>query len=364
MGHAPRAGGIAVTIKHVHRFKDRHGKARHYLRLPGVKAVSLPGEPGSPAFMRAYQDAVAAYVPPADSLSRALPGSMRDLAERYYATARFKKLAPSTSRVTRGVLDRFNEAHGDKGASRIQTRHLDAIFNAMADRPMAAMNLRKRLRALFRLAIKLGWRADDPTIATDTFKGGTWHTWTDEEVATFEARWPVGTRQRLAFDLLLYTGQRSGDARRMTWVHLAGGKVRVKQAKTGAELTIMRHPELAPSLNAFRRDIGVIVLTEEGKPFSEKGFGNWMADAIDAAGLPDACVTHGIRKAAARRLAEAGCTAHEIMSITGHTSLKEAQRYAEAASRELLATRAIGKVVNAGGTSGSQTQLANFPEKE
>jgi len=353
-----------VTIKHVHRFKDRHGKARHYLRLPGVKAVALPGDPGSPAFMRAYHEAVSAYAPPADSASRAVPGSMRDLAERYYATGRFRALAASTSRVTRGVLDRFMETHGDKSASKIQTIHLDALFSAMSDRPAAAMNLRKRLRALFRLAIKLGWRSDDPTAATDTFKLGTWHTWTDEEVAAFEARWAVGTRQRLAFDLLLYTGQRSGDARRMTWVHVAGGKVRVKQAKTGVELTIMRHPDLGPSLDAFRRDIGTIVLTEYGRPFSEKGFGQWMADAIDAAGLPDACVTHGIRKAAARRLAEAGCTAHEIMSITGHTSLKEAQRYAEAASRELLATRAIGKIVNAGGTSASQTYVQTSTDKE
>ena len=108
---------------------------------------------------------------------------------------------------------------------------------------------------------------------------------------------------------------------------------------------------------AFHRDVGCIVVTEFGKPFSEHGFGNWMADAITAAGLPDACVTHGIRKAAARRLAEAGCTPHEIQSITGHTTLKEVERYTAAVSREALATAAIGKVANAGGTPGLQTDL-------
>ncbi|AZO78078.1 hypothetical protein B5U98_21000 [Bosea sp. Tri-39] len=103
--------------------------------------------------------------------------------------------------------------------------------------------------------------------------------------------------------------------------------MRVKQVKTGADLMIHRHPDLEPSLDAFRLDVGTMVLTEFGHPFTEKGFGNWMADAIDAAGLPERCVTHGIRKAAARRLAEAGCTAHEIASITGHKSLNEVQRY-------------------------------------
>lgn len=364
MGRSSGAGGVTVTIKHVHRFKDRHGKVRHYLRLPDVKAIALPGEPGDPAFMRAYHEAIEANAAPGDvSLSRAAPGSMRDLAERYYATGRYKDKSERTRYVERKIFDRFMMKWGDRPAAKIETRHLDAIFTGMSATPAAAMDLRKRLRNLFRLAIKLGWRKDDPLVATDTFKGGTWHTWTDDEIAAFEARWPVGTRQRLAFDLLIFTGQRSGDVRRMLWTDARRGKTMVVQAKTGARLTIAQHPALAPSLDAFRKDVGCIVVTEFGKPFSEHGFGNWMADAIGAAGLPDACVTHGVRKAAARRLAEAGCTAHEIQAITGHTTLKEVERYTAAVSREHLATSAIGKVVNAGGTSGSQTNLQTASKK-
>ncbi len=354
MGRGSGAGGVTVTIKHVHRFKDRHGKVRHYLRLPGVKAVALPSEPGAPEFMRAYHEAIAAQAT-AGGRSGAIAGSMRDLAERYYATGRYKDKSERTRYVEKKIFDRFLAKHGDKRASAIETRHLDAIFGLMSDTPAAAMDLRKRLRNLFRLAIKLGWRKDDPVAATDTFKLGTWHTWTDDEIEAFEAHWPVGTRQRLAFDLLIFTGQRSGDVRRMLWTDARRGRTMVVQAKTGAKLTIAQHPALAPSLDAFRKDVGCIVITEFGKPFSEHGFGNWMADAISAAGLPDRCVTHGVRKAAARRLAEAGCTAHEIQAITGHTTLKEVERYTAAVSREHLATSAIGKVANAGGTSGSQT---------
>lgn len=356
MGRGTR--GTAVIVKHVHSFKDRHKRQRHYLRIPGEKPVALPGERGDAEFMAAYNAAVAAHAARKDekpSLSKAKPKSMRDLAERYFESTKFKGKADRTRHVERLVIERFLVKHGEKSALSIETRHLDAIFSGMASTPAAAMDLRKKLKALFTLSIKLGWRRDDPTAATDSFKLGTWHSWEDEEVEAFEKKWAIGTRQRFAFDLLIYTGQRSSDVRRMKWTDSRGEKIRVKQAKTGAELMIHRHPDLDPSLKAFRKDVGTMVVTEFGKPFTEKGFGNWMADAIHDAGLPDRCVTHGIRKAAARRLAEAGCTAHEIASITGHKSLKEVQRYTEAVARTSLAESAIGKVASKGGTSGSQT---------
>ena len=53
------------------------------------------------------------------------------------------------------------------------------------------------------------------------------------------------------------------------------------------------------------------------------------------------------RKAAARRLAEAGCTPHEIMSITGHTTLKEVTRYTDAVNRERLARSGMARLKEA-----------------
>jgi integrase len=69
-----------------------------------------------------------------------------------------------------------------------------------------------------------------------------------------------------------------------------------------------------------------------------------MADKIDKAGLPNECVAHSLRKAAARRLAEGGCPPHEIMAITGHTSLKEVQRYTEEVDQMRLADTAIARL--------------------
>jgi len=72
-----------------------------------------------------------------------------------------------------------------------------------------------------------------------------------------------------------------------------------------------------------------------------KGFGNMMSDAIREAGLPQRCKPHGLRKAAARRLAEAGCSATEIIAIIGYKTLAEVERYTRAAEQEQLARRAI-----------------------
>ncbi len=94
-----------------------------------------------------------------------------------------------------------------------------------------------------------------------------------------------------------------------------------------------------------------ILKTAFGESFTAKGISNFMADKIGAAGLPDRCVTHGLRKAAARRLAEAGCSANEIQAITGHVSLEEVARYTRAAEQKKLARAAIDRLAGPGATS-------------
>jgi integrase len=85
------------------------------------------------------------------------------------------------------------------------------------------------------------------------------------------------------------------------------------------------------------------LVTEFGKPFTAAGFGNWFREQCDVANLRH-CSFHGLRKAASVRLAEAGCTPHEIAAITGHASLKEIVRYTQTADRKRLARSAMEKV--------------------
>src|SRR5256885_1291498 len=102
-------------------------------------------------------------------------------------------------------------------------------------------------------------------------------------------------------------------------------------------------PQLAIPVHAHLRghlaevsDNMTFLMTELGKPFTAAGFSHWFRARCDEAGLPH-CSAHGLRKAAARRLAEAGCTEHEIAAITGHASLREIARYTKAADQQRLA---------------------------
>ena len=88
--------------------------------------------------------------------------------------------------------------------------------------------------------------------------------------------------------------------------------------------------------------------TAHGKPFTVAGFGNAFHDWCKAAGLKDRSA-HGLRKAAARRFAEAGCTTKQIAAITGHKTLSEVERYTASAEQERMAREAISRLILSGG---------------
>lgn len=145
--------------------------------------------------------------------------------------------------------------------------------------------------------------------------------------------------------------------------HLRGDRISVRQQKTGVQLEIPIHPELARVIAATPSDNLTFLVTKahranQSKPFTAPGFGNWFREVCDEAGLP-LCSAHGLRKAVARRLAEAGCSEHVIAAITGHRSLQEVRRYTASASQVLLAQQAIQAMP---GSNGEQ-KLANPPNR-
>lgn len=334
-----------LRLRYVDRFKDRHGTVRHYFRRSGGKRFVLPGEPGSAEFMAAYQEALA-QATPARVHERGNAGTFARLASDYFRSADFKRLKPSSQAVSRGIIEAFIAKHGHKPVAMFERRHATQIIGKKADTPAAANNLLKKLRVLLKFAIAEGWRPDDPTTGIKKFREGTHHTWTEAEIAQFEARWPIGTRERTAFALHLFTAQRRGDVCAMVWPAYdpATGSIDVVQEKTGVALTIPVHPHLRAALAAWPRSHMVILTNSRAKPYTVESYGNWMADSIAAAGLPERCVLHGLRKAACRRLAEAGCSARQIMAIAGHKSLDEAERYTEAADQKRMARQAVAKL--------------------
>lgn len=336
-----------IRLPYVDRFVDRKGTLRHYFRRPGGKRIPLPGAPGTQAWMDAYLAARDAEPDQPKAKKRGAEGTFDRLLGEYFESAAYRKLKAPTKRAYRLAMERLVtlEGMGHRRVDGMSRRNVLSIVARRADRPSAANDALKKLRILFKFAIEEEWTTHDPTLKIEKQAEGTHHTWTDEEIEAFEAQWPLGTVQRTAFALLLFTGQRVSDVARMAWVDVnpAGDAISVTQEKTGTKLRLALHPSLLEALAAWPKHERAILVTGYGKPFTVKGLSNKMADAFDAAGLPKQCVTHGLRKAAARILAEAGCTVHEIAAITGHKSLSEVERYTKQADQLLLSRAANSK---------------------
>ena len=321
------------------RLRDRHGTLRYYVRRPGCKSVPLPGLPGSAEFMAGYQSALGEEPVTRIQVAaqRTTPGTIADLTVRYFNSAIFQILAPETKRTRRNILDRFREQHGSKRAALLTREHLEKLIAAKAHTPSAARNFLNTIRAMMQFGVDTGFLTSNPAIGVKRIKIKTsgYRTWTEEDIATFVTKHPIGTRANLALSLMLYTAQRRSDIVRMGRQHIHDGTLRVRQQKTGVTLEIPIHPQLRTVIDATPSEHLTFLTTRSGKPFTAAGFTNWFREVCNEAGLPKGISAHGLRKAACRRLAEAGCSASVIAAISGHKSLNEVQRYTAAAQAAL-----------------------------
>jgi integrase len=328
--------------ENVTTYKDRHGKARYRFRKKGLPPYTFRHAPGSAEFMVEYEQARQGTATQQD---RFAPFTYDALIASFYRTARWLEMRDSSQRTYRGIIERFREKNGTKDVRSITTGAIDRKLSSMADTPAAANNLRKALARLHRHAVKLDWRKDNPVLATDAFKKGKgWHPWSEDEIATFKARWPLGTRERLALELLLGTALRESDVVLVGRQHRKGDRLHLSHGKNDSQTVVPIGPDLQAAMDAFDSGNLTYLATQYGKPFTVKGFYNWFKRACVKAALPH-CSPHGLRKAVSRRLAEAGATALEGRAVTGHKTDRMFAYYAESASKEGLASVAMGKVV-------------------
>jgi len=182
--------------------------------------------------------------------------------------------------------------------------------------------------------------------------GRAFHAWTIEEITQFEDKHEIGTTARLALALALYTGQRRSDLVALgppkilidqgrNWLEFTQNKNRTKSP---VRLTIPIIPKLQEIIDAATTGETTFLINGYGRPYTAKGFGNRFRKWCDEAGLPKSCAVHGLRKAAAARLAESGCTEQEIMAITGHKTSKEIIRYTKSARQKVRAESALKKL--------------------
>jgi integrase len=317
-----------------------NGRAYYYFRKPGCDRIKLPGLPGSEPFMATYQAALAAAAPPSDiGARRNAPGTIAALVAAYAASDTFRDLADETRRTRWAILRRFGDEHGAKRVALLKREHVEAMLRSK--RPHPRQNFLKVLRPLLQFAISIGWCRGDPTreLRATVKRGPGFRPWGEEQVQNFRAYHLLGSRARLAFELLLGTAQRRGDVIRMGSQHVRDGLLHVTQSKTGANLAIPILSELQAALDATASGHLTFLVTEHGKPFSAAGFGNWFRDRCNEAGL-QGFSAHGLRHTACARLANAGATGHEIAAWSGHRTLREVSRYTRSADQRTLARAA------------------------
>jgi integrase len=347
---------------------DRHGKRRVRFRKGGL-ITYLKGIPWSEDFMRQYAAALTRLEAQTTSVGakRTVAGTLNALIVAYLdprSSSPFKSGAPETQRTRRNILERFRAAHGDKPLYRtdhngerhmlLTRQHVQRFVNEKSKTPFAQRNFLNTLRAMFKWAVKEGRIPENPTLGVtrEIVKTTGYKTWDEASIAKFETTHAIGTKGRLAFALLLYTGQRRSDVVKMGWHNVHNDVLTIDQQKTAggeqAHLEIPLHPKLRVIIEATPT-VGVrtFLVTHWGKQYTAPGFGNWFRELCDTADCPDVSA-HGLRKATARRLAEIGCTANQIAAITGHTSLSEVQRYTKAADRKRMAREAMAKLIEGG----------------
>lgn len=332
-----------LELKYVDEYRDRTGKVRRYFRKGGRRLGTLPGAVGSEEFMTAYAAFLAEK--PAAAKTPLHQDSLAKLIIDFYGDRMFTDLKDSTRKLYRYALDPISQAHGRRSASTLPADKAEKIINEIGQKAPGMGNLtRAVMRRLFKFAVKKKVRSDNPILGIEPFEVGEHHTWTDAELRQFEEKWRLGTRQRLAYALLLYTGQRVGDVAKMNRADVSEGLIHVVQQKTGAEIWVPVHPELQRALSSYPAKGLTLIGDANGRPLKRAALSALMRVAIKGAGLPSRCVSHGLRKAAMRRLAESDATANQIAAVSGHKTLKEVERYTKAADQKKLARAAMEKV--------------------
>jgi integrase len=335
-----------------HGYVDQHGKPRFYLRRPGHKKIALPGLPWSPEFMEAREAALKGEEGKLEiGARRTVAGTVNAALVSYYQSSAFTKgLADSSQDMRRAILERFRGDHGDKRIALIHRAAVQTILNGKT--PAAARNWKKALRGFLDHCLSLDMIKVDPlagvTLAKMKKTSGH-HPWESSECAKFEEFYPLGTRARLAYALLLQAGQSKCDVVRMGRQHIRGNMMSMRRQKTGVMFNIEVMPILRDAIDAMPASNHLTFLvTGQGNPFTAAGFGNHFRDLCDAAGLPKRCTSHGLRKAAATYLAERGATDHQLMAWFGWTSISQAQVYTKSANRRVMA-RGAAKLISGTG---------------
>lgn len=347
---------IKTRLKYCVYDPDPNGNERYYVRRPRRPKIRIretfedAGGNITPEFMKAYFEALAVL----EGRAPIAPATPREktfywLVDQYFRSEVFKRYDRLTQVDKRSVLNRYCETAGSLPYSALRREDVERSRDKRSSTPGAADKLVKYLRALFNWAIIKKHTTFNPAIGIAKInESDGWHTWSPAEVDIYRRHYAVGTKGRLALELMITIGARISDAVRVGRQHEADGwlkfvawKNRNRKSRKTIECPITR--DLRAALAAADTGDLTYLVTENGKPFTINGFGNKMRDWCDAAGLPQ-CSSHGLRKAAAVILAENGATAPELCALFGWSKLETAEIYIREARKRTMVENAFTRL--------------------
>ncbi|WP_049810386.1 tyrosine-type recombinase/integrase [Bradyrhizobium japonicum] len=330
---------------HLHRETNRHGKTVWYVRVDKGPRVRIKADFGSPEFHHAYQAALSDERPM--QVEKAARGTLEWLWLLYRQSITWRDLSMATRKQRENIMLHVLKSAGREPLSRIDRKAILKGRDRRVDTPSQAKNFLSTMRGLFTWAVEGDLVRTDPTKGitakkTKAANGGGFPVWNDEEIGTFERRWPRGTRERVMFDMFLYTGLRRGDAAVVGKQHVRNGVISIQTEKTGMWVTIPILPELQATLDAGPTGDLAFIAASSGNPLTKESLGNLFRDACRAAGINKSA--HGLRKAAATNAANHGATVAELEAIFGWAGGQMASLYTRSANRRALSAGAMNKL--------------------
>lgn len=313
----------------------RHGKIVFYFRIGKGERTRLPGTPGSKDFKSAYKAALAGQ--PLNHVRQIeIMRSIRWLVHEYMESSTWAALAVATRKQRGLFFQQVIEASGNADCRAVTPRDIRNALERRKATPALANNFLKAMSALFKWALEHEHVNADPTVGVKRLKNKSdgFPPWTMEDVERFIQRWPPGTRERLAFEIILTSGLRRSDIVRIGRQHMSQAVLRIKTKKTGTPVTIELSERVMNMIDETQTGDLAFIVGKKGQPLTKESFGNWFRDVCRNAGVMKSA--HGLRKLSATIAANAGATTHQLMAQFGWVTTDQAEVYTKGADRDQL----------------------------
>jgi integrase len=328
--------------QYLQKSTSRHGKVVWYVRVGRGPKIRIRGEYGGDEFNAAYRAAVSGDKPAKPEV--AARDTVSWLIDLHRKSGYWSGLAAGTRKQRESI---YRQVEATSGKYKVSSIDKQAVINGRDKRrgaPSQARNFVNAMRALFKWALESGLVKSDPTANIVVKKPRTAgiKPWMDEDIANYEAKWPRGTRERVMFDVFVYTGLRIGDAAIVGPKHVHNGVIMLATEKNDTAVTLPILRPLLETLHAGPIGKETFIASKTGRPILKNSLDAIFRKACRAAGVNKSA--HGIRKAAATHAADQGATVHELEAIFGWSGGQMAAYYTKEANRKKLAKGAMGKL--------------------